>query len=567
MPFASSSTARRLVSRSVPLLTASAISVTLYSIHSAYSPILSDSAAGDPLSTSIKKQKVITASAPFTPFAWGSNRNLTIVPDSTVANVKRPLPLTQIGGTPLRDLVLAENYGACVDARGDCWMWGTAYDPSGEIGKSLRGKGLKELAPGPAKLFALSKGGQLYVLPIAKSLQEDRRDRTSQSWWSYLFSSDPGTDYIELQAQGGLRWGERWSGVSVGRHHLLAVTNKGRTFSLPLSEKANSHRQLGTKQEFEEPLVTPTIYGEPFPSERDIRFATTLTEIPSLAKIGIAQVATSERTSFVRTFTGHILGFGANENGQIGLGSTSSVDIVPVPVEVVLSRCYPSGTKVECTDIKAGGLTTFYTIRRSFPGRQGEFVDLLGCGSGLGGALGTGMYTSATGMPVRVKTISGLQEYSEKAKTFLPIGIHNLAISSSPNTHVYATLDTVTLADAKGVKEGIYGKDVMAWGANVDYQIGNGKRSSTAIPQHLPPIGPKAIDALSISPQSGVAGAAEAQLSSGTQSPMPHSRLQLHIKKANAYDPLGNLISRRVKCEETLVAGWNASALYNKIID
>ncbi|WWC68571.1 uncharacterized protein I206_102501 [Kwoniella pini CBS 10737] len=561
----STSTFRRLTSRSLPLFTASALSFTLYTVHTQYSPLLSE--APDSFS-SIKKQKGSSVvAAPFATYGWGSNKNLTLFPDGQITNVKKPLPLTQLGNTPLRDVVLADEYGACVDARGDLWMWGKGYDPSGEIGKSLKGKSLKTLAPGTHKLFALSKHGQLYVLPTSKSLQLDRQDKLTQTWWSYLFSTDPGVDFIELQASGGLKWGEKWIDVSVGKNHLLAITNKGRTFSLPLNEKGNSHRQLGTKQEFELPIIPKTILGEIFESDKDIRFNNNnsgiLTEIQSLKNISIVQCSASERTSFVRTKNGLILGFGANENGQIGLGSTSSVDIIPVPVEVVLAKSYPSGTKIECIDIKSGGLTTFFTIKRFFPGRQGTFVDVLGCGSGISGALGTGMYTSATGMPVRVKTISGLQEYSEKAKTFLPIGIHNLSISPSLNTHVYATLDTVTLADEKGVKEGRYGKDVMAWGANVDYQIGNGKRSSTAIPQHLPPIGGKinVIEALSGTPKE------EENLSSGTQSPMPHSRLQLHVRKANAYDLNGKLIKRKVKCEETMVAGHNASVLYNKIID
>ncbi|KAK8861634.1 hypothetical protein IAR55_002457 [Kwoniella newhampshirensis] len=565
MPFASSSTVRAFSSRSIPILTASALSLTIYSTHTYLSkPLLLEEIAPDSLSTSIKKQKTALASsaAPFTPYGWGANRNLTLLPDTNIGYVRRPAALTQLGSTPLRDLVLAENYGACVDASGDCWIWGNGYDRSGEVGKTLRGKGLKKLAPAQAKLFALSKHGSLYVFSPSRTLQADRQDKSSQSWWSYLFSTDPGVDFVELKAEGGLGWGEKWAGVSAGRSHLLAVTNRGRTFSLPLSPSANSHRQLGIKRELEQPTSVPTILGEPFTPEKDIRYATTLTEIPSLSKLRITQVATSDRTSFVRTADGHVLGFGANENGQIGLGSAASVDIVPVPVEVVLARGYPAGTKVECTDVQAGGNTTFFTVKRSFPGRRGIFIELLGCGSGIAGALGTGMYTSATGMPVRVKTISGLQEYSEKLNTFLPIGIHSLSISPSTNTHVYATLDTVTLADQKGVKDGIYGKDVMAWGANVDYQIGNGKRSSTAIPQHLPPIGLKAIDALSIEP-----AFAEAALSSGTQSPMPHSRLQLHAKKADAYDLRGKLIRRKVKCEETIVAGYNASVLYNKILE
>lgn len=65
---------------------------------------------------------------------------MTLVADATLGQVKRPTPLGFIGATPLRDLVLAEKYGACIDARGDCWMWGIGYDPSGEVGRALKGK-------------------------------------------------------------------------------------------------------------------------------------------------------------------------------------------------------------------------------------------------------------------------------------------------------------------------------------------------------------------------------------------------------------------------------------------
>lgn len=119
---------------------------------------------------------------------------------------------------------------------------------------------------------------------------------------------------------------------------------------------------------------------------------------------------------------------------------------------------------------------------------------------------------------------------SEKAGTFLPIGIHSLSVSLGPNSHVFAVLDTVALADDQGVKEGRYGKDVMVWGANctsvrlitetktnkvlvADYQLGNGKRSNLSVPQHLPPMSPKAIEALSVLPQPS---ASESAMSSGT---------------------------------------------------
>lgn len=48
---------------------------------------------------------------------------------------------------------------------------------------------------------------------------------------------------------------------------------------------------------------------------------------------------------------------------------------------------------------------------------------------------------------------------------------------------------------------------------------------------------------------------------------MPHSRLQLHKGTADAYDLDGKLIRRNVRVEETMVAGYNASVLYYKIIE
>ena len=256
---------------------------------------------------------------------------------------------------------------------------------------------LKELAPARSKLIALSRDGRLYAIAASKALQAKRNDRNEQSWLSYIFGTNPGVDFFELKAQGGLKRGEKWTGVSVGTNHLLAVTSTGRSFSLPLSTQANSHRQLGTRQEFSPPP------GD-IPAEADPRFWPTLTEIPSLTGIQIAQVATSDRSSFVRTPNGRVLGFGANEVGQIGLGSNAAVEIVQVPVEIVLAKGYPGGTTLSCLDIKAGGSTTFFTVERSAPGKAGSFIDLLACGSGISGSLGNGLWSSANGTPSRVKT-------------------------------------------------------------------------------------------------------------------------------------------------------------------
>lgn len=114
-------------------------------------------------------------------------------------------------------------------------------------------------------------------------------------------------------------------------------------------------------------------------------------------------MASSDRTSFVRTPGGRVLGWGANESGQIGLGANATVEMVSVPVEVVLARNYPGGTVLTCTDIKAAGQTTFYTVERAMAGKD-TVVDLLACGNGMSGSLGNGMWSSANGVPTRVKT-------------------------------------------------------------------------------------------------------------------------------------------------------------------
>lgn len=144
MSFGSGSAYRTIRSRSIPLVTASALSISLYAVHSYMSPLLNDDSEIDKLYTSVKRQRTDLAAAaaasPYTPLGWGSNRFLTLLSDPSASVLKRPTPLTQLGATPLRDLVIMEKYGACVDARGDCWMWGAGYDQSGQVGRSLKGK-------------------------------------------------------------------------------------------------------------------------------------------------------------------------------------------------------------------------------------------------------------------------------------------------------------------------------------------------------------------------------------------------------------------------------------------
>jgi len=105
-------------------------------------------------------------------------------------------------------------------------------------------------------------------------------------------------------------------------------------------------------------------------------------------------------------------------------------------------------------------------------------VDLLMCGDGRWGGLGNNLYSSAQGNPIRAKSVSGLLEYSEEEQKLQPIVPH--AVSVSPTGHVLLTLETQARAGPGGG-----GRDLLVWGANQQYELGNGKRASLAVPTRL----------------------------------------------------------------------------------
>jgi alpha-tubulin suppressor-like RCC1 family protein len=141
----------------------------------------------------------------------------------------------------------------------------------------------------------------------------------------------------------------RFVSIEAGNDHLLAVTSKNRAFAHPVNKNANAYGQLGFRK-FEIPNpsddksksrsleveLVPRSIADPYakssrssrPSptptmsrnldgveDSNIRFCPHLFEIPVLRDVDIAQIAAGGRTSFARTTTGRVLGWGANEYG------------------------------------------------------------------------------------------------------------------------------------------------------------------------------------------------------------------------------------------------------------
>ncbi|SCZ95831.1 BZ3500_MvSof-1268-A1-R1_Chr8-1g09826 [Microbotryum saponariae] len=290
--------------------------------------------------------------------------------------------------------------------------------------------------------------------------------------------------------------------------------------------------------------------------EKDIRFSTVLHELPALREIEIAELVAGARHSLARLSDGRVLGWGANGYGQLGLGSSLSYPSIPAPTEIPLTRCYPKAVRVSCNRIAAGGNLSYFIVDAVDIPTMRQTIDLLATGNGQFGGIGNGSWAHQAS-PVKVKTISGLLEWSEETGKVAPIAIKDISVG---NAHIALVLDNAV--DQGGVK---FGSDVFVWGHNMYHQLGTGKRSNLSTPQHLPPLPYAGLIAPPTRTIASVEGATateqqpetERTMGSGTLSPMPHSRMQLAPEIR---------VGKKV-VEEAIVAGDGGSAVYWRILN
>ncbi|KDR81766.1 hypothetical protein GALMADRAFT_60407 [Galerina marginata CBS 339.88] len=502
---------------------------------------------------------------------WGSNVNKTLSPDLPDSdNLRTPTVAQWLNGVALRDLQLHQKHAACVDAKGDVYQWGDSFFgealPRAHHPKlTLRGKNIVELQLTDDKIYALSASGKVYTLAadvLRQELGAGSPTPSSDSWWGtgWLWGEDETVDFVELQPSDDLGRRERFTSIKAGKNHLLALTSKGRVFSHPVNKKANYYGQLGRinisipdpaspvtiKESHLHVQLIPKSLADPFSNtsravrvttpdvlnnlndidDKSIRFCGHLFEIPALRDIEVTEIAAGERTSFIRTSAGKVLGWGANEYGQIGLGSNITLDTITVPTEVILWRLMPKGVQSKCLDITAGGDLTAFTVQRETEDNSPTTIDVLMSGNGQYGGLGNNLYTTAQSDPGRVKAISSLVQYSDRLQRLEPIRPEEISIS--PTGHVLLALNSS--ADSGGVG----GRDLMVWGRNQDSELGNGKKSSMATPTAL-------------------------QTADG-------ERLMLMNKKAREVRDLhGKVWKKEVQVEQHVAVGYGSSAIYWKI--
>ncbi|GAA6016972.1 hypothetical protein JCM10207_007867 [Rhodosporidiobolus poonsookiae] len=292
--------------------------------------------------------------------------------------------------------------------------------------------------------------------------------------------------------------------------------------------------------------------------ERSIQFCTTLHEIPSLSGVQVAELVAGKHHSLARLggrMEGRVLGFGSNIFGQLGLGPTLCQSSIPAPTEIPLSASTAfsaSGSKrplsIACERIAAGGNVSYFVVSADRGASYGSgsvstSQDLLACGQGQFGGIGNGLWAHAM-TPTRVKAVSGLSEWSEKAGRIEPIKIKDV---KAGNGHVAVILDNAVALPSGAT----YGRDVLVWGQNDHYQLGTGKRSNLPTPQHLAALPSKAGD------------------KAAQQVEQASERLQLAsvLPVSPTILAANPGLSRKSRVEQTIVTGDAGTGVYWRVVN
>lgn len=432
-------------------------------------------------------------------YAWGSNVGKAVAPESKETVVKTPKRISWFDGMLLRDLKIDQEFGVAVTEKGDLVQWGTGYsaeDPKPQY--TLRGKDISKLAISRDRILALSKGGSVYSLAVARSDQlGGAKPDDGSSWLSFWSNPGSSINYRQIKPA-NLGWGEKVVDISSGLEHALLLTSSGRVFSAASSSQAfPSKGQLGIPG-----LTFMTRPQGPIDQPH---------EIGTLKGFKGKKIATGDYHSLVLDDEGRVFAFGDNSVGQLGFSPDAEVPAIDSPSLLPFNKFY-KGTELapKVTSIAAGGSNSFFTVdakRVAQPGATASEVtsparalgkivsDTWATGEGIYGCLGTGRWTHISNGPSKIKALSGLFEWDERANEVIPIRLARMSVGA---THTAAVMDNVTYVDASGKtneNDTNWGADIVWWGGNEHYQLGNGKRSNSNAPIYIAPLDGGAGDA------------------------------------------------------------------------
>ncbi|KAK9376481.1 regulator of chromosome condensation 1/beta-lactamase-inhibitor protein II [Lipomyces chichibuensis] len=398
-------------------------------------------------------------------YAWGCNSKHVVAPGIKDEAIKTPRKIPYFDGMELRDLVLGDSFGVAVTTRGDLMAWGDGYDPAANVPEViLSSKNIRSVQISQGRIYALTdKGDKIYSIPGSKSeMQVPQEKEQNKRWYFSIFTpyrKAPAFTTINVP----LGTFESIKQIVAGDYHLVILTSSGKVYTCVTGSNLifSTEGQLGV----------PILLGDGEPGsiapER-------LHEVATLRGVKIVQVAAGESHSVVRDDRGQVWSFGSNSHGQLGLDYTIETAFIPIPRIIRLDKLYnvKGNADVFCEYIAAGGNNTLFAIRN----RKRNLADLWISGSGLHGQHGTGRYLQMQGVPIRVKSLSGIQEYCETDKDYREIPVRYISIGKR---HLAAVLDNATGVDSKVRRE------LFIWGGNDWFQLGNGKRSNLPRPDYM----------------------------------------------------------------------------------
>ncbi|KCV72418.1 hypothetical protein, variant [Fonticula alba] len=400
--------------------------------------------------------------------------HIPMSPSSVPSNMNACLPLSRGAAAP-----------AAVNARGDVYQWGVD-SPAPVL--TLRGLDAVQVeTAGQAPLsVALTRQGSIVVLsPIDAPPADHTATLTiaNTGLASYLYPTKTitaeGVSHVLVCPEEPTI---KFSKISVGDHHLLAVSTCGRLFSCPLTEKANAFGQLG--------LGT---MGD-VPTE-DLFILRPVIGLP--ASHGVADVATGAGHSLAACDSGLVYAFGDNRMQQLTLGhirmKSRSLTSFPEPTlcrglpllasDQWVSRTLAAGGKPDpeqpalpqqVVRLAAGGDTSAFVVIDRDPTPR---YNVLVSGFGQFGQLGSGSFLHSVGRAHTVRNLSGLTSMDEATRTRQPIPIRTLSVSLG---HCAAILDTTTPTGLPS--RYIPPLDAFLWGDNRAGQLGNGLRAMVGVP-------------------------------------------------------------------------------------
>jgi alpha-tubulin suppressor-like RCC1 family protein len=85
---------------------------------------------------------------------------------------------------------------------------------------------------------------------------------------------------------------------------------------------------------------------------------------------------------------------------------------------------------MSCERIAAGGALTYFIVGREDIETGRKSIDLLAAGNGQFGGIGNGSWAHAAS-PIKVKTISGLQEWNDNTQSIEPIAIKSVSVGKA----------------------------------------------------------------------------------------------------------------------------------------